>query len=133
MNPPLRTEEDRQALLDGLCDGTIDAIATDHAPHTQEEKEDFFTAPNGVVGLETSFAASYTALVKAGKCGLPHLVRCMSRNPREILGLPGGEIRPGAPRIWRWWICRSSGKWNRKAFAPKGETLPLRGRSLPER
>ena len=130
MNPPLRTEEDRQALLDGLCDGTIDAIATDHAPHTQEEKADFFTAPNGVVGLETSFAASYTALVKTGKCGLPHLVRCMSWNPREILGLPGGEIRPGTPADLVLVDLQEQWKVEPEKFFSKGRSTPFAGEML---
>lgn len=95
MNPPLRTEADRQAMLEALQDGTIDAIATDHAPHTPEEKSDFLKAPNGVVGMETSFSASYTALVKSGLCTLPHLLRLMSYQPAQILGISGGVLQVG--------------------------------------
>lgn len=97
MNPPLRTEADRQAVLDGLADGTIDCIATDHAPHTPEEKADFVSAPNGVIGLETSLSASYTALVEGGITDLCGLSRMMSARPARIAGIGGGSLRPGAP------------------------------------
>ena len=97
MNPPLRTEEDRQALIEALKDGTIDAIATDHAPHTPEEKADFETAPNGVIGMETSFAAAYTALVKGGVMSEAELIRKMSCNPAGILNIPAGTMYVGAP------------------------------------
>lgn len=97
MNPPLRTEEDRLAVINGLRDGTIDAIATDHAPHSAEEKSDFISAPNGVVGLETSLAASYTTLVRGGIMDIANLSRIMSYNPANIAGLPGGSLEPGQP------------------------------------
>lgn len=95
MNPPLRTEEDRKAVLAGLLDGTIDCIVTDHAPHAPEEKAVFETAPNGVIGMETSLAASLK-LVHAGLLTLPQLVERMADNPRKILGLPEVQIVPGA-------------------------------------
>lgn len=94
MNPPLRTEEDRQALLEGLRDGTLDAISTDHAPHTPEEKADFFTAPNGSIGMETSLAAALTAL--HGILSLEEIIGKMSWNPARILGIPAGTLKPGA-------------------------------------
>lgn len=94
MNPPLRTEEDRQALLEGLRDGTLDAISTDHAPHTPEEKADFFTAPNGSIGMETSLAAAHTAL--HGILSLEEIIGKMSWNPARILGIPAGTLKPGA-------------------------------------
>jgi dihydroorotase len=97
MNPPLRTEDDRQAVIEGILDGTVDCIITDHAPHTAEEKADFEKAPNGVVGLETSLAATLTALYHTGKCTLPQIVRLMSANPRKILHLPARTIAPGQP------------------------------------
>lgn len=96
MNPPLREEADRQAVLKGLLDGTIDAIATDHAPHAAQEKADFLTAPNGVVGLEISLAACLTALVHTGKLSLSQLVEKMSLAPARILGIPGGTLQKGA-------------------------------------
>lgn len=94
MNPPLRTEEDRLALIEGLQDGTLDAIATDHAPHSPEEKADFFKAPNGSIGMETSLAATLTAL--QGKMSLSRILEKMSVNPARILGIPGGTLREGA-------------------------------------
>lgn len=93
MNPPLRMEEDRLALIEGLLDGTLDAIATDHAPHSPEEKADFFKAPNGSIGMETSLAATLTAL--QGKLSLSEILEKMSVNPARILGIPGGTLREG--------------------------------------
>ena len=96
MNPPLRTEKDVQAITEGLLDGTLDAVATDHAPHTVEEKSDFVKAPNGSIGMETSFGASYTYLVKTGLMTLSQLVEKMSLNPAKILGIPAGTLAVGA-------------------------------------
>lgn len=97
MNPPLRTERDRLAMIQGLCDGTLDAIATDHAPHTPEEKADFLKAPNGAIGMETSLAASITVLVKGGYLTLPELLNKMSTAPARLLGLEAGTLTVGAP------------------------------------
>jgi len=98
MNPPLRTAADVAALREGLADGTIDAIATDHAPHTDYEKEfEFDRAPFGVIGLETALGLTLTELVDGGVLDLAGLVRVMSLRPRQILGLAGGSIAPGAP------------------------------------
>ena len=96
MNPPLREEEDCEAIIEGIFDGTIDAIVTDHAPHAPEEKEDFLRAPNGIVGLETSFAAACTVLVHQQGMGLMELVRLMTTNPANIMRLPGGTLREGS-------------------------------------
>lgn len=87
MNPPLRTEEDRTAILEGVLDGTVDCIVTDHAPHTAEEKADFEKAPNGVVGLETSLAVTLTQLYHTGKLSLNRIVQLMSADPRRLLGI----------------------------------------------
>ena len=97
MNPPLRTERDRLAMIEALKDGTIDAIATDHAPHTPQEKADFVQAPNGSIGMETSFAAAYTVLVKGGILREAELIRKMSVNPAHILKTYGGTLSVGAP------------------------------------
>ncbi len=97
VNPPLRPAADRAALVAALLDGTIDAIATDHAPHTPREKADFLSAPNGVVGMETSLAAGITFLAEPGLLSLPRLLRLMSTTPAALLRLPGGTLRPGAP------------------------------------
>lgn len=97
MNPPLRTQKDKQAIIEALADGTIDCIATDHAPHTPEEKEDFLTAPNGVIGLETSLAAGITYLVEKGYVSLAKLIFLMSPAPARILGIEGGILAQGKP------------------------------------
>jgi len=98
MNPPLRSEEDRQAMLAGLLDGTIDCIATDHAPHTVDDKKvEYDQAANGIVGLETAVALCLDRLVGAGQLGLPQLVALLSTNPARVLGLPGGTLAPGSP------------------------------------
>jgi dihydroorotase len=98
MNPPLRTDADRLALLEGLRDGTLDCVATDHAPHARHEKETpFEEAPFGVTGLETSFAALYTHLVAPGALELQTVLERMSAGPARALGLPVPRIRVGEP------------------------------------
>ncbi len=96
MNPPLRSSEDRDALIEGVLDGTIDVIATDHAPHSAEEKsKGLEKSAMGVVGLETAFAVLNTKLVKTGIITLERLVDMMSVRPREIFGIEGGKIAEG--------------------------------------
>ena len=98
MNPPLRETADRDAMLSGLADGTIDAIATDHAPHHYDEKHvEFDRAPFGLVGLETAVPLSLDRLVHTGVIGLQRLVQLLSANPARILGVAGGKLSPGAP------------------------------------
>jgi dihydroorotase len=98
MNPPLRETADRDAMLSGLADGTIDAIATDHAPHHYDEKHvEFDRAPFGIVGLETAVPLSLDRLVHTGVIGLKRLVELLSVNPARILGVAGGTLSPGAP------------------------------------
>ena len=98
MNPPLREEADRDAMLAGLADGTVDAIATDHAPHHYDEKKvEFDRAPFGIVGLETAVPLSLDRLVHGGRIRLPRLVELLSTNPARILSVPGGSLSPGAP------------------------------------
>jgi dihydroorotase len=98
MNPPLRTDGDRKALVDALRDGTIDAVATDHAPHARHEKEvPFEEAPFGVTGLETAFSALYTQLVEPGVLPLATLLERMSTAPARIYGLAPPRIEVGAP------------------------------------
>lgn len=96
MNPPLRTEADRLTVLKGVLDGTVDCIVTDHAPHTADEKADFLTAPNGVVGLETSLAVTLTQLYHTGKISLNKIVQLMAVNPRKLLGIDVPKIEVGA-------------------------------------
>jgi len=98
MNPPLRSAAHRQALLAGIADGTVDAIATDHAPHHFDEKNvEFDIAPFGVIGLETAFPVCYDRLVRARVIGIDRLIDLMSCGPARIFNLPGGTLRPGAP------------------------------------
>jgi dihydroorotase len=98
MNPPLRSADDRAALVEALRDGTIQAIATDHAPHARHEKEvPFEAAPFGVTGLETAFAALYTHLVEPGLVRLETLLERMTSGPSGIYGLPAPRIAPGEP------------------------------------
>lgn len=93
MNPPLRSADDVQAVIEGLRDGSLDAIATDHAPHTAEEKEaEFDRAPFGIIGLETALGLSVQALVRPGRLSAGDLVRKLAVNPRRILGLPGQRL-----------------------------------------
>ncbi|MBO4878110.1 MAG: dihydroorotase [Ruminococcus sp.] len=96
MNPPLRTPADVRAIIEGIKDGTIDCIITDHAPHTDEQKAVFEKAPNGVVGLETSLAATLTALYHTGEITLSKVVELMCVNPRKILGLEVPSVSEGS-------------------------------------
>jgi len=98
MNPPLREVADRDAMLSGIADGSVDAIATDHAPHHYDEKKvEFDRAPFGIVGLETAVSLALDRLVHAGVIRLPRLVELLSVNPARILGVPGGSLSPGTP------------------------------------
>lgn len=97
MNPPLRKEKDKKAIIEGLKDGTIDAIITDHAPHTEEEKaKGLATAPNGIIGFETALAATITNLVDKGHITYLDMVRLMSYNPAKLLKIERGELKEGA-------------------------------------
>ena len=128
MNPPLRPEEDRQAVLAGLEDGTIDAIATDHAPHAPAEKADFLTAPNGAIGMETSLAAAWTAC--EGRLSLGRLVEKMSLAPARILGIPAGTLAVGAAADVA--IFDPERRWtvDPKNLHGKSENTPFKGRTL---
>ena len=130
MNPPLRTENDVKAITEGLLDGTLDAIATDHAPHTPKEKADFVKAPNGSIGMETSFAASYTYLVKTGLMTLSQLVEKMSLNPAKILGIPAGTLAVGANADIA--LIDTNKEWtvNVEKLHGKSKNTPFKGMSL---
>ena len=98
MNPPIREAADRDALLRGIKDGTVDCIITDHAPHSKEEKSKGLAGSAfGIVGLETAFPVVYSRLVKTGEISLEKMVELMSINPRRIFGIPGGSIAEGEP------------------------------------
>ena len=130
MNPPLRTKADVEAIIEGLLDGTLDAIATDHAPHTPEEKADFEKAPNGSIGMETSLAVGITSLVKTGIMSFSDLVEKMSLNPAKILGIEAGDLSVGSAadialvdidKIWTVDVDKLHGKSKNTPF--KGRTL----------
>jgi dihydroorotase len=98
MNPPLRSEADRDAMLQGLNDGSIDVIATDHAPHHEDEKRvEFDRAPFGIIGLETAVSLCFDRLVHPGRVTIARLVELLSVNPARILRVPGGSLAEGAP------------------------------------
>jgi dihydroorotase len=98
MNPPLRETADRDAMLAGLKDGSVDVIATDHAPHHYDEKHvEFDRAPFGITGLETCVSLCFDRLVHAGIVSLPRLIELLSVNPARILSVPGGSLSDGAP------------------------------------
>lgn len=129
MNPPLRTEEDRQAIIAGLKDGTIDIIATDHAPHSEEEKARPITeAPSGIIGLETALALGITELVKPGYLTLMELMEKMSRNPSLLYGFDYLGIVPGAPADLV--IFDENELWTVDKFASKSKNSPFLGRTL---
>lgn len=127
MNPPLRSERDREALLEGLADGTIDAIATDHAPHLEYEKQwGMDRAPFGIVGLETALALTLR-LVEQGVLTLERAVQCLTSKPAGLLGLPGGTLRPGVSADivlvdrTREWVV------DPEQFLSKGRNTPFAG------
>lgn len=130
MNPPLRTEADVRAVIRGLQDGTLRVIATDHAPHTPEEKADFETAPNGVVGLETSLAAGITALVRPGYLSLMELLRCMSTAPAQLLGLKAGTLHTGAPADLVLFDPEESWTVDPEKLHGKSRNTPFKGQTL---
>lgn len=134
MAPPLRTREDIEALLAGLADGTIDFIATDHAPHTADDKSGpFDQAANGIVGFETALAVLLTKLVHERGLSPAWLIEKMSTNPAKVLGLPGGSLAPGAPADvcvidpHCEWIVDSA------KFASKSRNTPYQGMKLKGR
>lgn len=132
MNPPLRTEADRQAIIQGLADGTIDLIATDHAPHSAEEKAKPLTsAPSGIIGLETAFSLGITALVKPGHLTLMQLLEKMTSNPAALYQLPGGTIEKNAPADFV--IFNPEEEWIPETFASKSTNSPFKGMRLTGR
>lgn len=128
MKPPLRTEKDRQALVQGLQSGVIDAIATDHAPHCREDKNgDFSIAAFGVSGLETVIPLLLTYLVKPGMISLEQLVSSFCVRPAEIVGLPGGTLAEGAPADITVLDLEAPGEIDSAGFYSKGKNTPFEG------
>ena len=131
VNPPIREEKDRLAVIEGLKDGTLDCIVTDHAPHHADDKNvEYDQAAFGISGLETSFALSYTALVKGGALSLEELAKKMSSNPARILNLEGGALEVGAPADFT--AVDLDEKWviDPKDFVSKGKNTPFTGREV---
>ena len=128
MNPPLRSHEDRHALIEGIQDGTIEVIATDHAPHSAEEKgKGLEKSLMGVVGLETAFPVLYTKLVKTGILKLEKLTELLCVNPRRIFGLGGGEIKVGAKADLAVFDLDKHGTINSEDFLSMGRATPFEG------
>lgn len=129
MNPPLRTEEDRMKIIQGLKDGTIDIIATDHAPHSEEEKNrDFLKAPSGIIGLETALALGITILVKNNYLTLSELLEKMTINPAKLYNLSSGRIYEGAKADLT--IFDPEEKWIVDKFYSKSKNSPFIGWEL---
>ncbi len=131
VNPPIREEKDRLAIVEGLKDGTLDCIVTDHAPHHFDDKNvEYALAAFGISGLETSFALSYTQLVRSGALTLSELAEKMSAAPARILGLEGGAIEEGAPADLT--IADLGEKWtvDPAQFVSKGKNTPFAGREV---
>ena len=131
VNPPLRTEKDRLAIIHGLQDGTIDIIATDHAPHTSEEKaKPFVQAPSGMIGLETALSLAVRNLVHSGSLTMMQMLACLTCNPADFYHLDAGRLEPGAPADLtifdpdEEWIVPSE-------FASKSCNSPFIGDKLP--
>ncbi len=130
MNPPLRTEEDRQAILEGLTDGTIDIIVTDHAPHSKEEKaRPMDKAPSGITGLETSLALGIRYLVEPGVLTLMQLLDKMSKAPAELYRMIPGSLQQDAPADLV--IFGEKELWTVGNYASKAENSPFTGWELP--
>ncbi len=129
MNPPLREEADRQAIIRGIADGTIDLIATDHAPHSREEKEKPLTqAPSGILGLETALALANEVLVQGGYISYGKLTEVMAYNPAKLYHLDAGYIGEGGPADLV--LFAPERKWKVERFASKSSNSPFLGRTM---
>lgn len=128
MNPPLRGREDREALIEGLLDGTIDCIATDHAPHGLEEKsQSFMKSPFGIVGSETAFQLIYTHFVETGRFTLEQVINWLTVKPAEIFGLNAGTLTVGAPADVAVFDITQTCTIDKEDFLSKGENTPFIG------
>ncbi len=128
VNPPVREEKDRKAIIKGLKDGTLDCIVTDHAPHSQKDKEvEYNLAAFGMSGIETSFALSYTYLVKSGILELSELMKLMSYNPAKTLNLEGGELKEGGVADLAIVDLNEAYTIDSSEFLSKGKNTPFNG------
>ncbi|PZM67008.1 dihydroorotase [Paenibacillus dendritiformis] len=131
MNPPLRSPRDVAACIEGLEDGTIDILVTDHAPHSEEEKaKGMELAPFGIVGLETAFPLLYTRFVATGKWTLSFLIRRMTMDPANVFGLAAGRLEPGAPADITVIDLEAEQEVNPEEFLSKGRNTPFTGWKL---
>ena len=134
MNPPLRTASHRRAIIAGLRDGTLDCISTDHAPHTDYEKDkEFDYAPNGILGLETALAVCIEVLVGQSKFKLTEVIDRMTRLPAQVLGLSAGTLAPGAPADVCLFDPKEKWKYDAKAGFSKSSNSPWNGQTLTGR
>ncbi len=131
MNPPLRSEADRQAVIAGILDGTIDAIATDHAPHAKQEKgSDFATAPFGIIGFETALPLAITELYNSGKISLEYIARLLSARPAELLGVAGGRLAEGETANMALVDIKERYTYTADDIFSKSQNSPFLGREL---
>lgn len=129
MNPPLRTEEDRKAVIEGLKDGTIEMIATDHAPHSAEEKaKGLLQAPSGIIGLETALSLALMNLVEPGYLSIEQLIRCISLSPARLYGLDAGVIETGKQADIT--IFDPAEEWIADSFYSRSSNTPFKGMKL---
>jgi dihydroorotase len=130
-SPPLGTDDDREALIEGLCDGTLEVIATDHAPHTEIEKDlMFIEAPNGVIGMETAFAVSNMTLVTPGRLSMSAMIEKMTVNPAALLGLGKGTLTAGADADVAIFDPQARWKVDPERFQSKARNCPFNGEEL---
>lgn len=132
MNPPLRGEDDRQALIEGLLDGTIDMIATDHAPHTKADKDQSIaTAAFGITGSETAFSTLYTTFVKTGRFTLAQLINWMAKKPADVFSMAGaGSLKIGQPADIAIFNLDEAHVIKESAYLSKGKNTPFTGRTV---
>jgi len=131
MKPPLRSEEDRKALLEGLLDGTIDVIATDHAPHSDYEKElEFMKAPFGVIGFESAFPVLYTTFVKTDQMKLEELIKRMTSKPAEIIKKDVGLLKESAAADLNVFNIDESFTFNQSEILSKSKNSPFLGMNM---
>lgn len=129
MNPPLRTEEDREAIIEGLKDGTLDLIATDHAPHSAEEKQkEFAKAPSGIIGLETALSLGISRLTDTGRLTLSELLACMTINPARLYHLDAGYLAEGGPADIVLFDAEEA--WTPEHFCSKSQNSPFLNQTM---
>jgi dihydroorotase len=134
MNPPLRTEQDRRAIIEGLRDGTLDCVATDHAPHTDYEKDkEFDYAPFGVIGLETALSIVLDVLYRQSKFSLPEIIALMTCKPARVLGLPAGTLEAGAAADVTLFDPDEKWRYDADAGFSKSANSPWHGQTLTGR